>query len=372
MSVKPTSKTKTTPTSRTATKTSSQTPKATVPVSTPTYADGAHFNFSEKPKITDFEMKRVLGTGTFGIVRLAVHKPTNQVFVIKTLNKAKACYFRQAVHVSQERDLLLKARYPRIVRLFETMQDTDNLFLVMEFAPGGEIFTHLRKIGRFDAKTTQFYSAQLVCAIAKLHSLGIAYRDLKPENMLLDARGHLKLTDLGFAKEISGPTFTLCGTPEYLAPELILGIGHDHGVDWWALGIFIFECFYGHPPFYGDLDQMYKSIVKYKVTFPEDVAVPTEAKDLIIRLLRKDKTKRLGCLVGKARDVMRHPFFAGINWIQIEQGQCNAPVRPTVKSPLDASNYPEDSIEMDQEEIPPLHKQNHDEPETDPSFFKDF
>ncbi|KAK2960845.1 putative cAMP-dependent protein kinase catalytic subunit beta [Blattamonas nauphoetae] len=319
----------------------------------------------------------MIGSGTFGTIKYVKHEPTMKLFALKCLNKNKLCAMQQAVHVRYERDLLYVCEHPRIVHLYATMQDPDNIYLLMEFIPGGEIYTHLRRVERFDVPTTKYYAAQLLTALEFMHTKGIAYRDLKPENLLLDSKGQLKLTDLGFAKEIEQPAFTLCGTPEYLAPELILGVGHDFGVDWWAFGILIYEMLYGHPPFEADRpEEVYQLILRYRPPFHDDeVEIPPEAKDLILKLLKKEKTKRLGCLAGRSEDVKAHPFFEGIDWTAIRDGTLPAPIQPPIANVLDTSNFDEDAVdteEQDDFEPPEQDPNNPPQPEADPMNFADF
>ncbi|KAK2944352.1 putative cAMP-dependent protein kinase catalytic subunit [Blattamonas nauphoetae] len=342
----------------------------------PSLADHT-FSFSTKPLLTDFTDIKLIGSGTFGTIKFVKHEPTQKLFALKCLNKVKLCFMQQAVHVRYERDLMYACRHPRIVHLYATMQDADNIYLLMEFAPGGEIYSHLRRMEVFDVATTKYYAAQLLTALEFMHSKGIAYRDLKPENLLLDSRGQLKLTDLGFAKEIDEPAFTLCGTPEYLAPELIRGAGHDFGVDWWAFGILIYEMLYGHPPFEADRpEEVYQLILKYRPPFPDDeVEIPLEAKDLIMKLLKKDKTNRLGCLAGRAEDVKNHPFFEGIDWATIQDGSLQAPIQPLISNVTDTSNFDEDAVEADDPSEYALPEQDPSTPlppEADPDNFADF
>lgn len=165
--------------------------------------------------------------------------------------------------------------------------------MTLEYVPGGELFSLLRQRGKFDSKTSVFYAAEIVCALEYLHNLQIVYRDLKPENILLDVEGHLKLTDFGFAKRITNKTYTLCGTPEYLAPEVILSRGHDQCCDWWTLGVIIFEFLSGTPPFFDENQyRVYEKILTTKIEWPR--YFDSSAKDLIKKLLVSDPTKRLG------------------------------------------------------------------------------
>lgn len=194
-----------------------------------------------------------------------------------------------------------------------TFQDHENLFMLQEYVIGGELFRHLRKSGRFPNDTARFYAAEIVLALEYLHSKDIIYRDLKPENILLDHRGYIKITDFGFAKKVIDRTWTLCGTPEYLAPEIIQSKGHSKSVDWWSLGILIFEMMAGYPPFYDDNHfGIYEHILGGKVQYPS--YFENAGKDLLKKLLVIDRTKRLGNMKGGAQDVKKHKWFRNTDW----------------------------------------------------------
>jgi serine/threonine protein kinase len=188
-------------------------------------------------KLEDFELHETLGTGTFGRVRLVKHKKTDQYYAMKILKKQTIIRLKQVEHISNERELLLLVTSPFCVTLYKTFQDDIKLYMILEYIPGGELFTHIRKAGKFPNDVAKFYTAELVCALEALHANEIVYRDLKPENVLLDGKGHVKLTDFGFAKQIKDKAtlWTLCGTPEYLARNigfiLIFFSGSDFG-DW--------------------------------------------------------------------------------------------------------------------------------------------
>ena len=206
--------------------------------------------------LNDFELLDTLGTGSFGRVRLvkfgAAKAGDTQYYALKILKKSEVIYLKQVEHVKTEKKLLETITHPFIVNLMGAFQDPQNLYLMMEYIIGGEFFSHLRKAGRFPNDTSKFYAAQITLVFEYLHGLMILYRDLKPENLLLDKNGHCKVTDFGFAKRVEYRTWTLCGTPEYLAPEIILSKGHGKAVDWWALGILMYEMLAGYPPFYDE------------------------------------------------------------------------------------------------------------------------
>ena len=249
--------------------------------------------------LSDFELLDTLGTGSFGRVRLVKYanaQPADGLyFALKILKKSEVIYLKQVEHVKTEKKLLETIQHPFIVNLLGAFQDEKNLYLMMEYIIGGEFFSHLRKAGRFPNDTSKYYASQIALVFEYLHSLMILYRDLKPENLLLDKIGHCKVTDFGFAKRVEYRTWTLCGTPEYLAPEIILSKGHGKAVDWWALGILMYEMLAGYPPFY-DEDPLgiYQKILEGKIKFPWHF--DRHSKDLIKKLLTADLTKRLGNL----------------------------------------------------------------------------
>ena len=238
---------------------------------------------------------------------------------------------------------------------FSTYKDKINLYMLMEFVPGGEIFSHLRRAGRFSNEAGKFYAASIVLAIQSLHAKDIVYRDLKPENLLLDGKGFLKITDFGFAKIITDRTWTLCGTPEYLAPEIIQSKGHGKGVDWWALGVLIYEMLAGYPPFYDENPfGIYQKILSGRIEFPRHFDF--HAKDIVRKLLAADRTKRLGNLKNGAEDIKKHKWFKGFDWNALINLAMTPPIVPELRGEGDTGNfdqYPE-SDEEDYADDAPL------------------
>jgi len=300
-------------------------------------------------KLKDFETLRILGSGTFGRVQLVRHKQNTCYYAMKVLRKSEIIRLKQVEHVHNERNILSSTKHPFIVNLFTSFQDDHNLYIVLEYIQGGELFSRLRKVGRFNIPTATFYSAQVVLAIEHLHSMNIIYRDLKPENILIDAQGYLKLVDLGFAKKIDDKAWTLCGTPDYLAPEVIYGKGYGKGVDWWALGILIYELLIGYPPFYDDNPfSVYEKILQGKVSYPG--LMDAYSKDLVKKLLQADRTKRLGCMKGGVDEIKKHKFYKDIDFDQLRsRSYPQVPYLPTITHAGDSSNFDSCDEEEDTE-----------------------
>jgi len=289
-------------------------------------------------KMDDFELGPILGTGSFGRVPIARHLSSGKVVAIKMLSKAQILRTKQVLHIKAEKEILEKINFPFIVQFLGCFQDPECLHFVLEYVVGGEFFTHLRQSGRFSDETAKFYAGEIVLAFEYLHTNGIIYRDLKPENLLIDKNGHIKITDFGFAKEIDHRTYTLCGTPDYLAPEIILNKGHGKPVDWWALGVLIYEMLAGYPPFYDEEPWgTYQKILDGRLDFPSHFS--RSARDLIKKLLQADLTKRYGNLKGGARDIKMHPWFAGVDWGAMIRRETKPPIKPAVKSDDDTSNF---------------------------------
>ncbi|SPO22564.1 probable cAMP-dependent protein kinase catalytic subunit [Ustilago trichophora] len=293
--------------------------------------------------LSDFEVMETLGTGTFGrvlLVRLKDRDITDRsaYFALKVLAKSDVIRLKQVSHINSERNILTKVDHPFLVNMVASFQDSKNCYMLMEYIVGGEIFSYLRRAGQFSADVARFYISTIVLAIEYLHKNKVVYRDLKPENLLIDANGYTKITDFGFAKEVEDRTWTLCGTPEYLAPEIIQCSGHGSAVDWWSLGILLYEMLAGYPPFYDPNPILiYEKILAGKLIFPEQI--DQVSRDLISSLLTADRSRRLGNLRGGASDVKNHPWFYGVDWKALQEGRIPPPIVPYLGQPGDTSNF---------------------------------
>eukprot|EP00808_Paulinella_micropora_P030886 g70897.t1 len=280
----------------------------------------------------DFELLKVIGKGSFGKVIQVRKKDTGQIYAMKILKKEQLVARKQVEHTRTERKVLANIDHPFIVSLRYAFQTSGKLYMVLDYFTGGELFFHLKQKGCFDEKQARFYISEIALAIHCLHQKDIVYRDLKPENVLLDMDGHVRLTDFGLSKEsVNGTTLThtFCGTPEYLAPEVIRGDGYQKPVDWWSLGTLFYEMLTGLPPFFNpNLQAMYESILNQPVKMPSHIS--PEAKSLLNALLEKDWTKRLGCGKEGVLEVQRHPFFKGIDWAKLLKKELTPPFIPTV------------------------------------------
>jgi protein kinase A len=288
--------------------------------------------------LNDLDLLQTLGTGSFGRVRLCRHRASGDFYAIKCLKKRDILKMKQTAHILAEKDILAEISHPFIVNMLSAFQDEKRVYLILEFVIGGEMFTHLRQAGRFPNDVAKFYHAELVLAFEYLHAKDIIYRDLKPENLLLDGKGHVKITDFGFAKRVPERTFTLCGTPDYLAPEMIQSKGHGKAVDWWTMGILLFEFIAGYPPFFDESPfRIYEKILEGKVKFPS--WFDPRARDLVKGLLMIDHTKRLGTLRNGVADIKGHPYFHGANWEKLYNRHYPAPIPVKVKGAGDTSHF---------------------------------
>ncbi|KAI6843498.1 serine/threonine protein kinase-like protein [Hortaea werneckii] len=292
-------------------------------------------------KIEDFDLLKVVGKGSFGKVMQVMKKDTQRIYALKTIRKQHIISRSEVAHTLAERSVLAQINNPFIVPLKFSFQSPEKLYLVLAFVNGGELFHHLQKEQRFDINRSRFYAAELLCALECLHGFGVIYRDLKPENILVDYVGHIALCDFGLCKldmKDDDKTNTFCGTPEYLAPELLHGQGYTKAVDWWTLGVLLYEMLTGLPPFYDEnTNDMYRKILAEPLHFPGPEIVPPAARDLLTRLLDRDATRRLGS--NGASEIKAHPFFHSIDWRKLLDRKYEPSFKPNVLDELDTANF---------------------------------
>jgi len=249
---------------------------------------------------------------------------------------------KQVAHVLAEKAIMSQTRHPFVASLWYAFQTESKLYMVLDYCPGGDLYFRLNREskGRFSENVARFVASELFLALAHLHSLDIVHRDLKAENILIDDEGHIKLTDFGLSKQnVTGKdaTFSFVGTPEYIAPEILLNKGHGKAVDWWSYGILLYEMLVGQPPF-----TSMNARVTYDRILREDPYFPTflgkDARALIQGLLQRDPVRRLGCGIHGAEDIKTHPFFKNTNWMRIHSRKMRAPFRPRGRGD-DLSNF---------------------------------
>ncbi|XP_045428530.1 ribosomal protein S6 kinase alpha-5 isoform X5 [Pipistrellus kuhlii] len=327
---------------------------------------------AEKVGIENFELLKVLGTGAYGkvfLVRKISGHDAGKLYAMKVLKKATIVQKAKTTeHTRTERQVLEHIRQsPFLVTLHYAFQTATKLHLILDYINGGELFTHLSQRERFTEHEVQIYIGEIVLALEHLHKLGIIYRDIKLENILLDSNGHVVLTDFGLSKEFVADeaerAYSFCGTIEYMAPDIIRGgdSGHDKAVDWWSLGVLMYELLTGASPFTVDGEknsqaEISRRILKSEPPYPKDMSAL--AKDLIQRLLRKDPKKRLGCGPRDADEVKEHLFFQKINWDDLAAKKVPAPFKPVIRDELDVSNFAEEFTEMDPTYSPAALPQN--------------
>jgi serine/threonine protein kinase len=286
-------------------------------------------NISKK----DFEELKLIGKGSYGKVLLVRRKSTEKLYAMKIMEKSLIKLNRQEDHTMTERAILENLDHPFIVKLYFAFQSSMRLYLITEFMQGGDYFYHLRRERRFPEEKTRFYMAEIVLALEYLHKNKYIYRDLKPENVLLDLDGHIKLTDFGLSKLINSErAYTICGTAEYLAPEILLEKGYDKTVDWWSLGVLTFESLAGYSPLKGGNRTEYNDYAK-KIDLTPYFFWSKEARSLVTGLLEIDPNKRIGAK--GAEEVKSHPFFAGINWKDLLKKRIAPPFVPNVTDETD-------------------------------------
>ncbi|KAL6604155.1 Pkinase-domain-containing protein [Neocallimastix californiae] len=326
--------------------------------------------------LDSFDVIKTIGTGSFGRVHLVRSHSNKKFYAMKAIQKKHIVKEQQIEHIKEEKQILEELRHPLFIHLLGTFQTKTHLFIVTNYIAGGELFAVLKKKTRFINNVAKFYAAEVTVALDYLHSKNIIYRDLKPENIMLDITGHIKLVDLGFAKHVPDVTYTLCGTPEYMAPEVILSKAYGKAVDWYSLGILIYEMLCGYPPFYDqDQLQLYKKILSGKIYWPS--YIKSDAKHLIKQLITPDLTKRYGNLKNGAEDIKEHKWFSGVEWSKVAKLAIAPPFIPEIYSEGDTRHFQRYSEPCDKE-----YYQSHDqeglslddpeEEENYDEYFKDF
>lgn len=285
----------------------------------------------QRVSIDDFDTVRIIGKGTFGKVYLVRKRSDQKYYALKVLKKSDIVVKNTTEYVLAEKHILQNSYHPFIVRLRYAFQDELKLYFVMDYISGGDLFTQLKRKSRFNEQTASFFAAEVVLALQYLHDkMGVLYRDLKPENILLGGDGHIRITDFGLAKASRKRQYSFCGTPEYIAPEILMKSGHSFNVDWWCLGCLIYEMLVGHPPFQNNNKAiLYDEILNRNPHMPSYLS--QKAIDIIMRLLDKNPNERLGC--NGVEEIKEHPFFENIRWDQMILKKVRPPFLPLQTQP---------------------------------------
>uniref|UniRef100_UPI003AAE5AAA protein kinase C epsilon type isoform X3 n=1 Tax=Centroberyx gerrardi TaxID=166262 RepID=UPI003AAE5AAA len=302
---------------------------------------------AKRMNLTDFVFIKVLGKGSFGKVMLAELKGSDEVYAVKVLKKDVILQDDDVdCTLTEKRILALARKHPYLTQLFCCFQTKDRLFFVMEYVNGGDLMFQIQRSRKFDEARSRFYAAEVTSALMFLHQHGVIYRDLKLDNILLDAEGHCKLADFGMCKEgiLNGvTTTTFCGTPDYIAPEILQELDYGPSVDWWALGVLMYEMMAGQPPFEADNeDDLFESILHDDVLYP--VWLSKEAVSILKAFMTKSPNKRLGCVVAQGLEeaIKLHAFFREIDWTLLEQRKIRPPFKPRIKTKRDVNNFDQD------------------------------
>ena len=280
-------------------------------------------------KLTDYDLGDTIKIIPHGRIKTARSKRINELIIIKILKKSEIIKTNQTEHIMNELNIIPYLEHSSIIKFISFYMDNYYLYLAFEFLPGGDLFTLLKSENKFSSNKSQFYIGQIIFAIEYLHSQNIIYRNLKPENILINKNGYIKITDFSLAKKLEDRTYTICGTPGYMAPEIILNKGYGMGVDWWAVGILLYEMICGIDPFWDESPmKIYENILEGKIKFSSDF--DDKSKKLIKHLLEKDISKRYGNLKNGVEDIKNHEFFQNFNWDKLLKQEIPAEFIPKI------------------------------------------
>jgi protein-serine/threonine kinase len=318
-----------------------------------------------------FNPIKIVGKGGFSRVLQARKKDTGNLYAIKIMSKDFILSEDKAAQILMERNIMARVSHPFIVNLFWAFQTSKELHLVMDLCPGGELFFHLHNLGRFTEDQARFYFGEILLGLEYLHKMDVVYRDLKPENILLDIDGHVRLTDFGLSKQnISNHsrTYSFCGSPEYMSPEMLKGSGHGRAVDFYSLGALLYEMLTGLPPFYDrNQDKMYRNILTEDLSYPNYIS--KTCKSLLSGLLSKEPRHRLGYNRG-AEEIKEHPWCINIDWSKLLHKRILPPFRPNLRHSNFDPVYTKERINISEFHYEDLEPYTESQSEEDP--FKGF
>jgi classical protein kinase C len=310
--------------------------------------------------LDDFNFLAVLGKGNFGKVMLAEEKQTNSLYAIKVLKKEFIIDNDEVESTRSEKRVFLtaaKERHPFLLGLHSCFQTETRVYFVMEYVSGGDLMLHIQR-KQFSLRQAKYYASEVLLALEYFHANGIIYRDLKLDNILLTLDGHVKVADYGLCKEDmwhGSTTSTFCGTPEFMAPEILLEQRYGRAVDWWAFGVLMYEMLLGQSPFRGDdEDEIFDAILEDEPLYP--ITMPRDAVSILQKLLTRDPNRRLGSGKGDAEEIKRQPFFKDVNWDDVFNKRIPPPYFPTINGSADTSNFDEE-FTREQPTLTPVHGQ---------------